>query len=216
MPTSRSGKSAAEARGDERAPVAALRGEAVVAEHVGHQLREAFGDLRPAEARLPRRERQRVAGQRRRDDGEGVAGSPPKRAGSVSTGSARGTRTPSPASRARAAAASARGPLPGSWMKCRSMPASGTVNCGKAFSFASCAPVEAARASSRRARAGRRRWCRDARARAAARRASACARGARAGRRQRRRELAAKRASGLVCSSWRSCLETCYPQRGPC
>ena len=62
----------AEPRGDERAPVAALRGEARIAEHAGHQLGEAVGDRLRREARLPRLEREAVAGQRRSDDGEGV------------------------------------------------------------------------------------------------------------------------------------------------
>ena len=45
MPTRRSGYAEPEARGDERAPVAALRAEALVAEHVGHQRGEDVGDL---------------------------------------------------------------------------------------------------------------------------------------------------------------------------
>ena len=60
----------AQARGDEAAPVAALRAEARVAQDVGHQLGESVGDLLDAEARLAGLERQRVAGKRRRDDAE--------------------------------------------------------------------------------------------------------------------------------------------------
>src|SRR3954462_9146114 len=56
-------------RGDERAPVTALRAEFLVAERA-HQLREKFSDLDDAEALLPRLERERVAGQRWRDHGE--------------------------------------------------------------------------------------------------------------------------------------------------
>ena len=47
----------AEARGDERAPVASLGGEAVAAEHAGHQLGEAVGDRLDGKARLPGRKR---------------------------------------------------------------------------------------------------------------------------------------------------------------
>jgi len=71
IPASRSGGQA-EPRGDERAPVAALGGEATVAEHVGHQPGEDVGDARDVEARLIRREREAIAGQRRRDDGERI------------------------------------------------------------------------------------------------------------------------------------------------
>src|SRR5262245_27596113 len=62
----------AEARGDERAPVAALRGEALVAEHVGHQPRKDIRDLGDAETRLTRAEREPVPGKRRRYDRERV------------------------------------------------------------------------------------------------------------------------------------------------
>src|SRR6266480_1188342 len=63
MPPSENGR-------NESAPVAALRAKALVAEDVGHQLGESVGDLLDAEARLAGLERQRVAGKRRRDDGE--------------------------------------------------------------------------------------------------------------------------------------------------
>ena len=56
-------------RSDERAPVAALHAEAVVAEH-RHQLGVERDDLLDGEALLPRTERERVARQRRRDHGE--------------------------------------------------------------------------------------------------------------------------------------------------
>src|SRR4051812_46964500 len=58
-----------EHRGDERAPVAALRAEFLVAERA-HQLGKQFGDLNHTEALLPRLERQRIAGQRWRHDCE--------------------------------------------------------------------------------------------------------------------------------------------------
>src|ERR687888_1947848 len=58
-----------QARADERAPVAALHAEALVAER-RHELGEAVGDFLGAEARLARREGKRIAGQRRRDHGE--------------------------------------------------------------------------------------------------------------------------------------------------
>src|SRR5262249_52639783 len=57
---------------DERPPIAALRREAPVAEDVGHQRREHVGDLDDAEAWLVRPERERVAGQRGRHDGERI------------------------------------------------------------------------------------------------------------------------------------------------
>ena len=63
----------AQVRRHEGAPVTALRGEARVAEHVGHERGEEVGHLRHAEARLVRLERERVARQRRRDDGERVS-----------------------------------------------------------------------------------------------------------------------------------------------
>src|SRR2546425_986579 len=62
----------AEPRGDEGAPVAALGGEAAIAQDVGHQSREDVGDLLHAEAQLIRAEGESVARQRRRDDGERV------------------------------------------------------------------------------------------------------------------------------------------------
>ncbi|MCZ7566403.1 MAG: hypothetical protein M5U08_23525 [Burkholderiales bacterium] len=77
------GKLVAEPRGDERAPVAALRREALVAENLRHQLGQNPGDLLHAEARLPGPERERVAGQRRRDHRERVGriGTEPRRIG---------------------------------------------------------------------------------------------------------------------------------------
>src|SRR5258708_3998408 len=58
-------------RGDERAPVAALRAEALVAEHA-HQLGKALGDLLDAKARLAGAERKRVARKRRCDHREAL------------------------------------------------------------------------------------------------------------------------------------------------
>src|SRR6267142_4189881 len=55
---------------NETAPIAALRSEALVTEDLGHQLRERIGDVFDAEALLPGLEGERVAGKRRRDDGE--------------------------------------------------------------------------------------------------------------------------------------------------
>ena len=49
-------------------------GKAGIAQRAVHQLGDAIGDLLDAKARLPRLERQAVAGQRWRDDGEGVRG----------------------------------------------------------------------------------------------------------------------------------------------
>ena|SRR6516164_106203 len=62
----------AEARGGEGAPIAALHRKTSVAERVVHQLGDAVGDLLDPEARLPRPERQAVAGKRRCHDGECV------------------------------------------------------------------------------------------------------------------------------------------------
>ena len=87
MPITFSGCAAPRPADDERAPVAALRGEARVAEHVGHQLGEEFGHRDDAEARLARLERERVAGQRGRDDRERVGRDRRRSApGSVSSG----------------------------------------------------------------------------------------------------------------------------------
>src|SRR2546425_8065499 len=58
-----------EARADERAPVAALHREALVAQ-ARHQLGKTLGDLFDAEARLAGLERERVARQRWRHYGE--------------------------------------------------------------------------------------------------------------------------------------------------
>ena len=60
----------------EGAPVAALGGEAPVAEHVRHEPGEELGDLGDAQARLVRSEGVAVAGQRGRHDREGVGGIP--------------------------------------------------------------------------------------------------------------------------------------------
>src|SRR5437867_8480174 len=61
-----------DARADERAPVAALHREALVAQ-ARHQLRKTVGDLFDAEPRLSGLERERVARQRWRHDGEALA-----------------------------------------------------------------------------------------------------------------------------------------------
>jgi hypothetical protein len=65
------GMGMAEARRDERAPVAALRGKALVPED-GHQVGQALDDRLQREARLTRRERQAIAGQRGRHDRERI------------------------------------------------------------------------------------------------------------------------------------------------
>ncbi len=70
MPVTCCGYAVSHDRGDEAAPVAALHAEALVAEHVRHQLRIDVGDVLNAEPLLPRLERQRVARQRRRDNRE--------------------------------------------------------------------------------------------------------------------------------------------------
>ena len=62
----------AEAGCGEGAPVAALRAEAPVAQHVRHQRREAIGDRLDAEAWLAGAEGQAVAGQGGRHHGEGI------------------------------------------------------------------------------------------------------------------------------------------------
>ena len=62
-----------ETRGDEAAPVSALRGEAPIAEDIGHEGGEGVGDLRDAEARLAGREGEAVAGERGRHHGERIA-----------------------------------------------------------------------------------------------------------------------------------------------
>ena len=67
------GMGAAHPRGGDRAPVAALHREALVAERVAHQVGENVRHLLDAEALLPGLKRQAVARQRRRDDREGVA-----------------------------------------------------------------------------------------------------------------------------------------------
>src|SRR5690606_12451298 len=76
------GVGVAEPRGDECAPVAALYGEALVSERA-HEPGEAVRDRLDAETLLPRCEREPVARQRRRDDGEGVGGiaAEPRRVG---------------------------------------------------------------------------------------------------------------------------------------
>ena len=61
-------------RGDEPAPVAALRGKAAITQDVGHERGEAMRDLLDAEALLPGREGKPVARERGRDHGEGVSG----------------------------------------------------------------------------------------------------------------------------------------------
>ena len=58
MPTSCSGWPRPRHGDDVTAPVAALGGEALVAEHVGHQLGEQVGDLADVEARLAGPERE--------------------------------------------------------------------------------------------------------------------------------------------------------------
>src|SRR5215472_9933108 len=59
--------------GGERPVVAALDPETLVSQGIAHQVVQTIGDLLDAEAGLPRPERQTEAGQRRCDDGEGVA-----------------------------------------------------------------------------------------------------------------------------------------------
>ncbi len=66
------GMRAAHARGGDAAPVAALDREPLVAERVGHQVRDDVRHLLDAEALLPGAEREPIAWQRRRDDGESV------------------------------------------------------------------------------------------------------------------------------------------------
>ena len=198
------GEAMAQHRGDERAPVAALRAEALVAEHVGHQLGERLRDLHHAEARLARLEGQRVARQRRRHDRE-LLGQQRDQLVELEHGARPAVREQQ---------RHGLGPRPGAWMKCRSMPRIGTVNCGKALSLASHAANRSRCASSRRAPRGRRRSSPTTRARAAARRASACARDARAGRRSRRRGWRGRTAWGQG-RSWVS-LHACGPQPGPC
>ena len=95
----------AERGGDRRTPVAALRAEAVVAE-CGHQLGPGVGDALDAPPGAPRLVAEPVAGHRRADDVERIG-----RIAAVLGGitqrhrSRRGTRPPSPASRASAPAA---------------------------------------------------------------------------------------------------------------
>ena len=62
----------AHARGGDAAPIAALDREALVAERVGHELRETIRQLLDAKPLLPRAERESIARQRRRDDRESV------------------------------------------------------------------------------------------------------------------------------------------------
>ena len=72
MPISFVGMRVAHAGCGDAAPVAALRGEAVIAQRFCHQVGQAVGDLFDAEALLARTERQPVAWQRRRHDSERV------------------------------------------------------------------------------------------------------------------------------------------------
>jgi len=53
-------------------PVAALRGETIIAQRFRHQVGQAVGDLFDAEALLARTERHPVTWQRRRHDSERV------------------------------------------------------------------------------------------------------------------------------------------------
>ena len=62
-----------ETRGDEAAPVSALRGEAPIAQDIGHEGGEGVSDLRDAEARLAGGEGEAVAGEGGRDHGERIA-----------------------------------------------------------------------------------------------------------------------------------------------
>src|SRR5512147_1543476 len=57
-------------RSNERAPITALRCEAFVVEHIGHQLQIEIGDVLSAETPLPWRMRKRVARKGWRDHGE--------------------------------------------------------------------------------------------------------------------------------------------------
>jgi len=66
------GVGVAELGGDERAPVAALSAEAVVAEHVAHEVHPQLGDAGDVHPQRGERDREPVAGQRRDDDVEAV------------------------------------------------------------------------------------------------------------------------------------------------
>ena len=66
------------------------------------------------------------------------AGSPPKRAGSVSIGMIRSNSTIEPGQPWESSSGSGAGPTPGSWMKWTSMPPTGAVNCRHWFRRASC------------------------------------------------------------------------------
>ena len=63
----------AQPRRNKTAPIPALRAKALIAQHAGHQIRQAIGNGFQAEARLPRLEGQAIARQGGCDDGEGIA-----------------------------------------------------------------------------------------------------------------------------------------------
>src|SRR5713226_173977 len=63
-----------ELRGDDRAPIAALGSELLVAEHVLHQLHPEIGGIPVIDAGGGQRGREAVAGERRHDHIEGVFG----------------------------------------------------------------------------------------------------------------------------------------------
>src|SRR5215831_7078971 len=65
------------------------------------------------------------------------AGSPPNFAGSVSIEMILWNSHTEPGQPCDSNSGIGCGPLPGTWMKCTSMPPAGAVNCGKAFRFAS-------------------------------------------------------------------------------
>ena len=67
------GEGEAQLGGDRSAPVTPLRTEALVSQDVMHQVEHAVGHVRDREAPLARAKRQAVTGERRSDDGEGVA-----------------------------------------------------------------------------------------------------------------------------------------------
>jgi len=116
---------------------AALRGEARVAQHVGHEGGEGVGDLGHSEAGLAGREGEAVAGQRRRDHRERVGrGRRRSVRGSVSIGRILWNSHTEPGQPWESSSGSGRGPRPSSWMKWRSMPATLALNWRKRVSAA--------------------------------------------------------------------------------
>ena len=133
------GMRVAHPRGGDGAPVAALHGEALVAERLGHQFGETIRHLLDAEALLPGPERKAIARQRRRDDGEGIRriAAEARRIGEARN------EVDELEHRARPAVHQKErhriGPFPGTCRKCRSLSGRVSLNCGKALSRASCA-----------------------------------------------------------------------------